>query len=129
MHIKIDPGSGVPIYLQIIQEIRLLVAGGVISHGDKLPSVRNMAVMLRVNPNTVSKAYNEMERDGLIVTRRGEGTFVNDDNDDAKESQGVSILLEKLGEIIRMADKFAVSRKKLHRLMDEAAENNERIKE
>ena len=61
MHVRIDPSSGVPIYQQIVGEFRLLIAGGVLSPGDRLPSVRRMAMDLRVNPNTGGQS---VQRDG-----------------------------------------------------------------
>lgn len=65
-----------PLYEQILQQMRSAIAKGEIALGEKIPSVREMAHALKVNPNTVSRAYQELERDGLTETRRGQGTFV-----------------------------------------------------
>ncbi|MCL6517908.1 GntR family transcriptional regulator [Alicyclobacillus sp.] len=65
-----------PLYEQILQQMRQAIAKGEIRPGDKIPSVREMAQALRVNPNTVSHAYQELDRDGLTETRRGQGTFI-----------------------------------------------------
>ncbi|SFU97768.1 GntR family transcriptional regulator [Alicyclobacillus macrosporangiidus] len=65
-----------PLYEQILQQMRQAIAKGEIGLGEKIPSVREMAQSLRVNPNTVSHAYQELERDGLTETRRGQGTFI-----------------------------------------------------
>lgn len=73
---KIDPGSHVPIYLQIVDAIRAAVAAGVYRPGEALPSLRGMAVEIQVNPNTVQRAYEELEREGLIYAQRGKGLFV-----------------------------------------------------
>ncbi len=78
MFLKLDPGSGVPIYRQIMDGVRYSVAGGTLSAGDRLPSVRDMATSLGVNPTTIQKAYGELEHLGVIETRRGQGTFVAD---------------------------------------------------
>jgi GntR family transcriptional regulator len=76
--VKIDPRSHVPIYLQIADEIRATVAAGVYCPGDALPSLRAMAVETQVNPNTVQRAYDELEREGLIYSQRGKGLFVTE---------------------------------------------------
>ena len=73
---KIDPGSHVPIYLQIAEGVRAAVAAGVYRPGEALPSLRAMAIELQVNPNTVQRAYDELEREGLIYSQRGRGLFV-----------------------------------------------------
>jgi GntR family transcriptional regulator len=65
-----------PLYEQILQQMRSAIVKGEIALGEKIPSVREMAHALKVNPNTVSRAYQELERDGLTETRRGQGTFI-----------------------------------------------------
>jgi GntR family transcriptional regulator len=73
---RIDPRSHVPIYRQIADEIRAAVAAGLYRPGESLPSLRAMAVEIQVNPNTVQRAYDELEREGLIYSQRGRGLFV-----------------------------------------------------
>jgi len=73
---RIDPGSHVPIYLQIADTVRAALAAGVYRPGDVLPSLRTMATDIHVNPNTVQRAYDELEREGLIYSQRGKGLFV-----------------------------------------------------
>ena len=73
---RIDPGSHVPIYLQIADGVRAALAAGVYRAGDVLPSLRTMATDIHVNPNTVQRAYDELEREGLIYSQRGKGLFV-----------------------------------------------------
>ena len=73
---QIDPGSHVPIYLQIADAVRAAVAAGVYRPGEVLPSLRAMATEIHVNPNTVQRAYDELEREGLIYSQRGRGLFV-----------------------------------------------------
>ncbi|CAM3221884.1 GntR family transcriptional regulator [Sporolactobacillus spathodeae] len=65
-----------PLYEQVLMQMRSLIAKGAIGLGEKIPSVRDMAHDLKINPNTVMHAYQELERDGLIEKRRGQGTFV-----------------------------------------------------
>jgi GntR family transcriptional regulator len=74
--VKIDPRSHLPIYRQIAEEIRAAVAAGIYRPGEILPSLRAMAVELQVNPNTVQRAYDELEREGVIYSQRGRGLFV-----------------------------------------------------
>jgi GntR family transcriptional regulator len=74
--VTIDPHSHLPIYLQIADEIRAAVAAGIYRPGEALPSLRAMAVEIHVNPNTVQRAYDELEREGLIYCQRGKGLFV-----------------------------------------------------
>jgi GntR family transcriptional regulator len=76
--VYINPSSHVPIYLQIADGIRSAVAAGVYRPGEVLPSLRAMATQLHVNPNTVQRAYDELERAGLVYSQRGRGLFVAD---------------------------------------------------
>jgi GntR family transcriptional regulator len=73
---SLDPKSGVPIYRQIQDQIRYGIASGKLRPGEQLPTVRALAVDLSVNPNTVIKAYTELERQGILTTEQGSGTFV-----------------------------------------------------
>lgn len=68
-----------PIYLQVVDRIYFSIVRGEIKHGEKLPSVRDMAVHMGVNPNTIQRTYTEMERDGMVETKRGQGTYVKND--------------------------------------------------
>ena len=77
MDIEIDTGNGVPIYLQIVEQIKRNVAVGRIKPEEGLPSVRQLAVDLTINPNTVARAYLELEHEGIIYKRQGQGTFVS----------------------------------------------------
>lgn len=72
----VNPRSGVPLYLQLKDQIKTAVAGGVLKPGDRLPPVRELALALTVNPNTIARAYSELEREGLLSSEQGRGTFV-----------------------------------------------------
>src|SRR5713226_7302699 len=72
----LDSKSGVPIYRQIQDQVRYGIASGLLQAGEQLPTVRALAVELSVNPNTVIKAYSELEREGILTTEQGSGTFV-----------------------------------------------------
>ena len=73
---SINPKSAIPIYMQIMEQVRRHVASGVLAPGDQLPSVRELAAQLLINPNTAARVYRDLERDGLLETRRGLGTFI-----------------------------------------------------
>jgi GntR family transcriptional regulator len=73
---RIDAGSGVPIYRQLVEQVRREVMLGRMVPGDQLPTLREVVDALAINPNTVAKAYSEMEHQGLVVRRQGTGTFV-----------------------------------------------------
>lgn len=76
MYYNIDVHSGKPIYLQLKEQIKKAVASGQLSQGVKLPSVREMAMELEINPNTVARAYRELKEEKFLRTARGRGTFV-----------------------------------------------------
>lgn len=75
--IRLDLHTGVPVYRQIIDQVRGAIAAGTISAGHKLPTVRQLAVDLEINPNTVVRAYRELELGGLLETHQGTGTFIS----------------------------------------------------
>jgi GntR family transcriptional regulator len=76
IQIQLDLKSGVPFYRQVIDQVKSAIATGLLEPGDRLPTVRQLAVDLSVNPNTVSRAYTELELTGLVETHMGSGTFV-----------------------------------------------------
>jgi GntR family transcriptional regulator len=76
MFLPVDPSSGLPIYRQIFDQVRRMIAAGTVKAGDRLMSVRELSATLAINPLTVAKAYGELEREGLVEMRRGLGVFV-----------------------------------------------------
>jgi GntR family transcriptional regulator len=78
MDLRIDAASHTPIYEQVAAQIRALVASGRLPAGERLPSVRGLAELLLINPNTVARAYRELEHAGVVVSRQGHGAFVAD---------------------------------------------------
>jgi len=76
MNLQVESNSKVPIYVQIEEQVRAMVAAGQLRPGDQLPTIRQLATDLRVNYNTVARAYLDLDRDGVITTLRGRGTFV-----------------------------------------------------
>jgi GntR family transcriptional regulator len=99
--VKINPSSHVPIYLQIAAEIRSAVAAEVYRPGEALPSLRNMAIELQVNPNTVQRAYDELVRDGLIYSQRGKGLFVSDQGTASAQTRALDVVRKAFEEGVR----------------------------
>lgn len=79
MEFSIDHKSGVPFYRQVIEQIKFGIANGELGPGDRLPTVRQLAVDLSINPNTVVRAYRELEIEGILDTQQGSGTFVGNE--------------------------------------------------
>ena len=77
MQFHLDQRSGLPMYLQIVQQVKEALRLGLLDIGDQLPTVREVVAELAINPNTVAKAYRELEREGLVDARQGRGTFVS----------------------------------------------------
>lgn len=77
-HFRLDTGSGVPPYLQLVQQVQQAVVLGFLQPGDRLPLIREVVASLAINPNTVAKAYRQLEHEHLVVGRPGHGTFVTD---------------------------------------------------
>src|ERR1700730_6384146 len=103
---KLDPRSGVPIYRQIQDQIRYGIASGLLSPGEQLPTVRSLAVELSINPNTVIKAYTELERAGVLTTEQGSGTFVAPEApaafpEDERQAKLAGMCTEFLGQAAR----------------------------
>ena len=78
IHMTIDEESGIPIWLQLRNRLIYLITSGAFAPGDKLPTMRQLAVDLGINYNTVSRVYQDIERDGYIISQRGRGTFAHD---------------------------------------------------
>src|SRR5882724_763170 len=85
--LKLDLHSGVPVYRQIIDQVRGGMASGTLAAGDQLPTVRQLAVDLAINPNTVMRAYRELELGGLLETQQGTGTFISDKKLERKSAE------------------------------------------
>jgi GntR family transcriptional regulator len=100
--LSVDKNSSVPIYVQIVDQVQSMVSVGMLAAGDRLPSIRAVAEHLRIDYNTVARAYTELDRAGLIKTARGIGTHVTDAlSDDALRSSRRSKLIETLSKDLR----------------------------
>ncbi|KNZ70003.1 GntR family transcriptional regulator [Thermincola ferriacetica] len=119
MWLHIDPSGGPPIYIQIREQIKRAVATGFFKPGDQLPSVRDLAVQLTVNPNTVSRAYLELERDGVIKTVRGVGTFVSEKEIKIEYAERVKLVKSVLGKALVEAYHLGFTEAELRELFEE----------
>jgi len=112
MIIRVQPSLGIPIYLQIESQVKHAIAAGALKLDDPLPPVRKLAAELRINPNTVARAYQDLERDGILRTVPGGGCYVNG------QSPGL-LKSEKLRRLRPMATQLAVEAKQLRLTQDE----------
>jgi GntR family transcriptional regulator len=95
---RLDPHSGVPVYRQIIDQVQAGIASGALRTGDQLPTVRQVAVDLAINPNTVLRGYRELEIRGVLETQQGTGTFISDrqvKRDDVERARQLSQLVSE----------------------------------
>jgi GntR family transcriptional regulator len=118
MFIRLEPSSAVPVYRQIVDQIRYQIAGGTLGPGDRLPSVRDLARQLPANQNTVLKAYELLQREGLIDRRQGDGTFVLDSPPALKKSERLRQIAATLGQAAAQAVHFEIGPDELHDLLD-----------
>jgi GntR family transcriptional regulator len=108
MHIHLSKDDGVPIYLQIVNQVKYLVASGRLAAGEELPPIRTLAERLVVNPNTVARAYRELEKAGLLATRRTAGTYVADGVSPLARRERIRILTERIDALLAEAHQLAV---------------------
>ena len=108
-----------PIYRQIVDQIGHLIAARRLVEGDRLPSVRELAKALPANQNTVLRAYEILENEGLIVRRHGDGTFVSDGGSAISEAKKRAVVRELLADAAAKAAVFDVPAEEMHRMLDE----------
>ena len=111
--LDVDPRSGVPIYVQLVEGVRRALEVGTLRPGERLPTVRALAGELTVAPNTVVKAYNELQREGLIESRAGVGTVVVGEAEEGVRRRKVEELYARVGVLVRDAAGLGVAEEKL----------------
>jgi GntR family transcriptional regulator len=109
MQIHISATDGVPIYLQIVNQIKYLIASGRLLADEELPPIRTLAEQLVVNPNTVARAYRELEMAGIVTKRRTTGTYVSIDSSRMAGVERVRILTERIDALLVEARQLDVS--------------------
>lgn len=122
MFINIDPSSGLPIYIQIAQQIKTAVAMGRLQPEDPLPSVRQLAVELAVNPNTVARAYLDLEIEGVIYKRQGAGTFVSSQGVEMSKGERRRVLNELLEKALVEGVNLGLSERELREAFERVLE-------
>lgn len=118
MQIHITTADGVPIYQQIVNQVKYLVASGRLSPGDEMPPIRVLAERLIVNPNTVARAYRELEAAGVVEKRRTAGTYVSEQGSPLARKERVKILTERVDALLAEARQMDVSFEELVKLLD-----------
>ena len=108
MDFRIDSKSGVPFYRQIIEQVKFAISRGDLPTGTQLPTVRQLAVDLSVNPNTVIRAYKEMEIEGLLETHQGSGTFVTDRQPKIDDMEHQRMLDQIITEMLARASSYGL---------------------
>ncbi|HEY6327500.1 MAG TPA: GntR family transcriptional regulator [Candidatus Cybelea sp.] len=118
--LTVDPRSGVPIYLQIIEQIKRSVALGILQSGEQLPTVKQLAIDLTVNPNTVARAYRELERQQVIETSPGRGSFIRSNGVTESPKVAAEIGRDALDVALREAKSVGLARDEVRELFDAA---------
>ena len=122
MQIHISEADGVPIYLQIINQIKYLVASGRLSPGEELPPIRVLAEKLLVNPNTVVRAYRELELAGVVVKRRTSGTYVSDAGSRLARRDRLKIIVQRIDALLAEARQMDIGLDEVMELVRERDE-------
>ena len=108
MQIHISAADGVPIYLQIVNQVKYLIASGRLSAEDELPPIRALAEQLLINPNTVARAYRELEAAGIVTKRRTAGTYVSNAGSPMARLERIKILTERIDALLAEARQLDV---------------------
>jgi GntR family transcriptional regulator len=122
MQIRIDNASNRPVYRQIIDQIKRDIALGRLIKDEKLPTVRQLAVQLTINPNTIAKAYRQLEGEGIIVTRPGAGAFIANLDSNLSRSVRKRLLSDELERIAVEAFHMQIDKETLLELFNNAVE-------
>lgn len=120
MLFRVHPASGIPIYLQIESQVRHAVAAGALRQDDQLPSVRKLAAELRVNPNTVARAFQNLERDGILRTVPGGGCYVNQQSPGLLRAEKIRRLKPLAMQLAVEASQLRFSREDALRLLEQS---------
>lgn len=107
--IEIDINSGIPVYIQLGEQIRILIRNGFLKAGDLMPTTRSLAVQLQINVNTVARVYRDLQSSGHLCLKRGIGTFVADGVDQPMGKKQFELLEKKVGEIIKISKIAGIS--------------------
>ena len=129
MQFQLNFKSGKPVYLQMVDQVKAAAASGAVRVGEPLPSIRPLAEMLRVNRNTVAKAYAELESQGVIETIAGKGCFVRANDTPYKKTVRLELLTQVVDEAVVQAHHLQVPRAELVGLVEERFDTFEQARE
>ena len=131
MQLHLSSADGVPIYLQIVNQVKYLIAAGRLAPGDEMPPIRVLAEQLLVNPNTVARAYRELESAGLVEKRRTAGTYVSDQGSPLARKERLRILTERVDALLAEAAQMNVAVPEILKLIEQrsSALESSRIQE
>ena len=116
---KIDRASPLPVYVQLAEQIRLLVRRGALSQGDPLPTVRELAVALGINANTVTRVYRDLQQEGLLRLERGLGTFVQPrQRDSTLVDRDYQRIVKRTRELVELCRESGLTARELAQLVD-----------
>ncbi len=118
MHIQLSLTDGVPIYRQIVNQVKYAVAAGIMRAGDELPPIRTLAERLSVTPNTIVKAYDELEFAGVIFKRRGAGTYISELQTPLARKEQREILTERVDKLLIEAWQFGFTLEEVNDLLE-----------
>lgn len=119
MQIHITSSEGIPIYLQIVNQVKHLVTSGRLSPGEEIPPIRVLAEQLVVNPNTVARAYLELERSGIVSKRHGSGTYVSDATSPLSRREKLKLLTQRIDSLLVEADHLDIGLEEVQDLLCE----------
>ena len=118
INFSLDTGNGAPIYRQIIQQIEYAILSGRLRQGDRLPTIRSLAVELKTNPNTIARAYNELEILGVLETQVGSGTYISDKKPAPEDNSLSRKIMEVLGRFVQDMRDLGVEKRELIKLIE-----------
>jgi DNA-binding transcriptional regulator YhcF (GntR family) len=119
MQLHINSSDGVPIYVQILNQVKHLVASGRLAPGDEIPPIRVLAEQLVVNPNTVARAYLELERAGVVTKRQGAGTYVSENPSPMARREKIKVLTQRVDSLLVEARHLNVALEEVVELLHE----------
>jgi len=122
MQLHISSHDGVPIYLQIVNQVKYLVASGRLGAGEELPPIRTLAEQLLINPNTVARAYRELELAGIVTKRRTAGTYVSDTTSPLARRERLKIVTERVDALLAEARQMNIDTETIIELIEERDE-------
>jgi GntR family transcriptional regulator len=127
VNFKLDTANGAPISRQIIQQIEYAILSGRMQPGDRLPTIRSLAVELKTNPNTIAKAYNELEIRGILATQVGSGTYISDKKPVIEEDSLKRKIREVAGKFMQEMRDLGVEKKELPGLIESLLKEEKKL--